>query len=146
MTTEVKKFGELTTKELYSILQLRTAVFVVEQQCVYQDMDGLDELALHLLGKEGDKLTAYTRIFGPGDYFEVPSIGRVVVHPDARKKGYGKEIMEASIQAVESHFNTRAIVLSAQSYLRNFYRELGFREKGEEYLEDGILHIKMYRK
>ncbi len=145
MHTIAKTFDDLSTRELYEFLQLRAAVFIVEQDCPYQDLDGKDQEALHVLGKEGNLLVAYTRIFGPGAYFEEASIGRVVTAESARGKGYGKQIMEVSIRTVEERFRTRNITLSAQSYLVNFYRELGFVETGEEYLEDGIPHIKMVR-
>lgn len=145
MTIDVKPFGDLSVQELYEILQLRSAIFVVEQQCVYQDIDGKDIHALHILGREGNTLLAYTRILAPGTYFKEASIGRVAVRNTARTKGLGKEIMKASIQVAEQCFDTGRISLSAQSYLRKFYRELGFKETGEEYLEDGIPHIRMIR-
>ena len=146
MTIEVKSFRELSVRELYDALQLRSAVFVVEQACIYQDMDGKDINALHVLGSEGGTLLAYTRILAPGVYFKEASIGRVAVRTSARGKGLGKEIMKASILAAEQHFGKEGITLSAQSYLRKFYRELGFLEIGEEYLEDGIPHIRMVRR
>lgn len=141
----VKDFSELNTVELYDILSLRAAVFVVEQQCAYQDLDGKDQKAIHIMGYSGDDLLAYTRVFAPGDYFNEASIGRVVVSGKARGKGYGKEIMEASIGMVERKFKEKSISLSAQTYLVKLYRELGFNEVGEEYLEDGIPHIRMIR-
>jgi len=145
MTIDVKSFGELSVRELYDILQLRSAIFVVEQQCVYQDIDGMDIGALHILGREGNSLQAYTRILAPGESFREASIGRVAVRSTARGKGLGKEIMKASIQAAEQRFGPDGISLSAQSYLRKFYREMGFKETGEEYLEDGIPHVMMVR-
>ena len=143
MKTTVRTFDQLTTEELYKLLRLRSEVFVVEQQCIYLDMDGMDLRALHLLGFEGEKLAAYTRIFAPGDYFKEASIGRVAVSPEYRGRGLGRVIMQASLQAVEDHFGPVPICLSAQSYLRRFYEELGFRAEGQEYLEDGIPHIRM---
>ncbi len=143
MKIEIKYFNELITNELYELLQLRSEVFVVEQNCVYQDIDGKDEIALHVLGKENGKIVAYLRIFKPGDYFQSTSIGRVVVTKTSRKKGYAKEIMNYAIAYVEGNIKEKAIMLSAQTYLMNFYKDLGFRSKGEEYLEDGIPHIKM---
>jgi len=138
-----KTFQELTTKELYDLLQLRTEVFVVEQDCVYQDLDGKDEKALHVIGKKDGKIIAYTRVFKLGDYFKEASIGRVVVSKKERQHQYGYNIMEASIKAVKDHFNETTIKLSAQTYLKTFYNNLGFKEIGEEYLEDGIPHIAM---
>ncbi len=145
MKIEVKAFPELSIDDLYDILGLRAAVFVVEQQCAYQDVDGKDQKALHIMGRGGDLLLAYTRVFGPGDYFKESSIGRVAVAAGARGKGYGKEIMKIAICTAEEQFRGHPISLSAQTYLRKFYRELGFKEMGEEYLEDGIPHIRMVR-
>ncbi|MBU2926742.1 GNAT family N-acetyltransferase [Winogradskyella psychrotolerans] len=140
-----KKFNELTTQELYNLLQLRSEVFVVEQDCVYQDIDGKDQKAHHILGYKDDKLVAYTRIFKPGYYFEESSIGRVVVQQNARKFKYGYDIMKASIKAIKSQYNERIIRISAQTYLKQFYNNLEFYEVGEEYLEDGIPHINMIK-
>ncbi len=145
MIIEVKSFRELSVRELYDALQLRSAVFVVEQACIYQDMDGKDINALHVLGSEGGTLLAYSRILAPGVYFKEASIGRVAVRASARGKGLGKEIMKASILATEQYFGIKGISLSAQSYLQKFYREMGFTETGAEYLEDGIPHIRMVR-
>lgn len=142
---EVKTFGELTTIELYAILQLRSAVFVVEQDCVYQDMDGKDQNALHILGFKNDTLVAYTRIFKPGDYFDYASIGRVVVRQTERAFKYGYAIMEASIKAVELRFGVTTIKISAQEHLQQFYNNLGFKKTGTSYLEDGIPHITMLK-
>lgn len=141
-----KTFEELTTKELYDLLQLRSEVFVVEQDCAYQDLDGKDEKALHVIGKKDNKIVAYTRVFKPDDYFKEASIGRVVVSKEERQHKYGYDIMEASIKAVNDNFNETTIKLSAQTYLKKFYNNLGFKEIGEEYLEDGIPHVAMIRK
>jgi ElaA protein len=138
-----KSFSELTTIELYQILQLRSEVFVVEQDCVYQDVDGKDQKAIHVFGVKNDKIVAYTRIFKPGDYFENSSIGRVVVAESERKFGYGFDLMKASIKAIQEHYNQINITISAQVYLTKFYNSLGFKQIGEEYLEDGIPHIRM---
>ncbi|WP_420320905.1 GNAT family N-acetyltransferase [Flagellimonas sp.] len=146
MEITTKTFDELTTKELYQILQLRSEVFVVEQNCVYQDVDGKDEKALHVLGAKNGKVVAYTRMFRPGDYFKNPSIGRVVVSKDQRKHGYGKVIMQASVDEMDKRFPNSTVELSAQTYLLKFYNELGFVTEGEEYLEDGIPHVRMVRK
>lgn len=146
MNIEIKSFGELDAGALYEILRLRAEVFVVEQQCAYQDVDGKDPMALHVMGREGGKLVAYTRIFEPGTYAGPASIGRVVVRKEARIKGYGKEIMQASLQALSDRCDDCEIEISAQSYLIQFYRDLGFVETGVPYLEDGIPHIRMLRK
>lgn len=141
----IKSFKELSVDELYDLLQLRSAIFVVEQNCVYQDLDGKDQKALHVLGYKKDKLVAYTRIFKPGDYFEFASIGRVIVAKNERQYKYGYDIMNASINAVSDYFKVTKIKLSAQCYLKKFYNNLGFFEVGEEYLEDDIPHICMIK-
>ncbi len=141
----VKRFNEIDTDELYQLLQLRSRVFVVEQACIYQDLDGKDQKAIHIIGKKDNRIVAYTRAFTAGDYFEQASIGRVVVSDQERSHGYGKVIMEASIKAVEEVFKENTIKLSAQTYLKKFYDSLGFKAYGEGYLEDGIPHIVMLR-
>lgn len=143
LTTIVKSFEELTKEELYKLLQLRNQVFVLEQHCIYLDLDGKDQKALHVLGYKNEELIAYTRIFKPGDYLKEASIGRVLVVKNERKHHYGNQIMEASIKAIKEHFKTSVIQISAQCYLRKFYGDLGFTEFGEEYLEDDIPHISM---
>ncbi len=140
---EVKTFSELTLQELYSILQLRSEVFVVEQNCVYQDIDGKDEKALHVLGIKNNNIIAYTRLFKPGDYFEYASIGRVVVAKNKRNFKYGYDIMKVSMEAIKTRFKAHTIKISAQAYLKTFYNNCGFKEIGEAYLEDGIPHIAM---
>lgn len=142
----VKKFEDLNTRELYAILQLRSEVFVVEQKCVYQDLDGKDDKALHILGLKENEIIAYTRIFRPNDYAKMASIGRVVVKGNQRKYGYGKVLLKDSIRAVEEYFNETTIHVSAQLYLERFYEELGFAQIGDGYLEDGIPHIGMIRR
>lgn len=143
---KVKTFEELTKHELYDALQLRSEVFVVEQDCVYQDIDGKDQKSIHVLGFKNNKLIAYTRIFKPGDYFNEASIGRVVVAKNERQFKYGYDIMEASILAIKQYYNQTLIKISAQCYLKQFYTNLGFKAMGEEYLEDDIPHIAMFRK
>jgi ElaA protein len=143
MNFQVKYFKELTITELYEILQLRSEVFVVEQDCVYQDLDFKDQKSLHVFGLKNDKIVAYTRIFKAGDYFECASIGRVVVQENERKFGFGHDVMEASIKAIKDHFNANEITISAQVYLKKFYESHGFKKVGDDYLEDGIPHIRM---
>ena len=145
MDITVKLFDELTLNELYDLLQLRSEIFVVEQDCVYQDLDGKDSKALHVIGKKEGKIVAYTRCFRPGIYFEEASIGRVVVKASERKYGYGHDIMKASVEAIKNTYNTENIKLSAQTYLVNFYESHGFLAIGEGYLEDGIPHIAMIK-
>ena len=145
MEITIKTFNELSTQELYTVLQLGSEVFVVEQDCVYQDLDGKDQKALHVIGTKNGAVVAYTRVFRPGDYFEETSIGRVVVKASERQYGLGKVIMKASIAYIEHQLKQRTTVLSGQTYLLKFYNNLGFVETGKEYLEDDIPHIKMVR-
>ena len=136
-------FKKLKPEQLYDILQLRSQVFVVEQNCVYQDMDGKDREALHLIGYAGRDMAAYARLLKPGVNYKEAAIGRVVVAKNFRGKEYGKEIMKSAIRHCIIQFKTKVIVVSAQKYLENFYSELGFVTEGKGYLEDGIPHIKM---
>ena len=140
----IKSFSELDIQELYQILRLRAEVFVVEQGCVYQDMDNKDQNAIHLFYKEKNRTIAYTRIFKQGEYYDNPSIGRVVVKEKNRGKELGKKIMTSSIDYIKKNFQGKKIELSAQKYLEKFYKDLGFYVKGEEYLEDGIPHQRMF--
>ena len=130
---------------MYAILQLRSEVFVVEQDCVYQDIDYKDQKAFHILGIKEEKIIAYARIFNSGDYFSKPSIGRIIVKENQRKYKYGFQLVEESIQYIEDNFIEKTILISAQTYLTKFYNSLGFIQQGEGYLEDGIPHIKMIR-
>ena len=143
MNFTAKYFSELNTTELYEILQLRSEVFIVEQDCVYQDIDFKDQKSLHIIGYKNNKIVAYTRIFKPGDYFDNASIGRVLVVASERKYGLGHELMKASITAIKKHFKVTKITVSAQKYLKKFYETHLFTQIGEEYLEDGIPHIRM---
>ena len=132
-------------EELYNLLQLRSEIFVVEQECAYQDLDGKDQKALHVIGTTKNQIVAYTRIIKAGDYLAQASIGRVVVKDGERKHGYGLDIMKATIKAIEEQLTETTIALSAQTYLKRFYNSLGFQETGKEYLEDGIPHVMMVR-
>ncbi len=143
MEIEIKDFSQLSNTEVYEILRLRNEVFVVEQQCIYQDADGEDEKAFHLLGTINGTLVAYLRIFKSGDYFKAASIGRVVVSKSFRKKGYANKIMLVGIDYISTNLKEKKVKLSAQAYLTKFYNDLGFQQQGEEYLEDGIPHIAM---
>ena len=145
MNTVIKKFSELSTEEIYNILKLRSEVFVVEQNCVYQDIDEKDQKATHLFIEKNNEIIAYTRIFKKGDYYEEnPSIGRVVVSKKERGKNLGKEIMLNSIEFIKKEMEGRKIELSAQKYLDKFYKDLDFYSEGEDYLEDGIPHQRMF--
>jgi len=136
-------YNELTKEKLYQIIRLRLEVFVIEQNCVYQDLDNKDQKAIHLVGEEKGKTIAYTRLFKRGDYFENASIGRVIVKKENRKKGHGKKIMLKSIEVLKKEHKEKRIEISAQKYLTSFYADLGFKKEGEDYLEDNIPHIKM---
>ena len=140
-----KKFEELTPSELYSIMQLRNEVFVVEQNCVYQDADNKDLLSYHLMGWNQQKLVAYTRILAPGIAFEEASIGRVVTSPSVRRTGIGIELMNRSISKTTELFGNFPIRIGAQLYLQKFYTSLGFEKDSDTYLEDNIPHIEMVR-
>lgn len=140
-----KKFEELTTSELYAIMQLRNEVFVVEQHCAYQDADNKDPLSFHLMAWAQHTLVAYTRILAPGLAFEEPSIGRVVTSPSVRRTGLGIELMKASISKTTELFGNLPVRIGAQLYLEKFYTSLGFRKASDMYLEDNIPHIEMVR-
>tara|TARA_B100000768_G_scaffold49783_1_gene48571 strand:+ start:177 stop:620 length:444 start_codon:yes stop_codon:yes gene_type:complete len=139
-------YQQLSKEKLYQIIRLRLEVFVLEQNCIYQDLDNKDQKAIHLVGEEEGKVIAYTRLFKKGDYFENASIGRVIVKKESRKKDYGKIIMQKSIEELKNEHNEENIEISAQKYLIKFYDDLGFKKIGEEYLEDNIPHIKMVLK
>ena len=140
---KTKTFDELSTKELYQILRLRSEVFVVEQNCVYQDIDNKDQKALHLFGEFEGQIIAHSRLFKPGDYFEFSSIGRVVVAEKHRDKNFGRELIDQSILEINRRFNVQNITISAQLYLKKFYESHGFVATSETYLEDDIPHIEM---
>jgi ElaA protein len=145
VTWTCKNFNELTPEELYAVLQLRNEVFVVEQNCVYQDLDNKDQVALHLMGWDEKKLVAYSRLLPPGASYPETSIGRVVTSPSARRKGLGKDLMQRSLYEVKRLFGDGPIKLGAQLYLKDFYTSLGFTQTSEIYLEDGIQHIEMVK-
>lgn len=146
MHFEIKHFNELTTDELYKIIQLRIAVFVVEQNCPYQDLDDKDQRSLHLLAWEDASLVGLTRLVPPKvSYDAYSSIGRVVTHPDYRAHGLGRKLMEISIQYCFDVFPGYNIKISAQSYLIPFYESLEFEKTGTEYLEDNIPHHAMIK-
>ncbi len=140
-----KRFNQLSKNELYKIFHIRSKVFIVEQNCIYQDIDFKDQKALHILIKKKKEIIGYSRIFKPGDYFKKASIGRVVISKENRDKGYGKILMRESIKAIENNFKEKEIKISAQKYLLDFYTSIGFKKEGKEYLEDGIPHISMVK-
>ena len=134
-------FQELTVDELYELLRVRSEVFVVEQNCVYQDMDGDDQKAIHLWLTVVDKVVALARVCPAGTHMEEVSIGRVIT--TERNKGYGKQIMLHAIDAAVEHFNAKRIDIEAQEYARGFYESVGFRQSSESFILDGIPHIRM---
>lgn len=143
---EVKAFEELTVQELYGLLRLREQVFIIEQNCIYPDLDNKDQKALHVLGKLNGQIIAYSRLFKSGDYFDTASIGRVVNDSSVRGQKVGYQLMQESIKNIKDKFGETTITISAQAYLLKFYQSLGFEVQGEGYLEDGIPHNRMIRK
>lgn len=136
-----KTFQQLTIDELYELLRVRNEVFVVEQNCPYQDLDYDDQKAIHLWLTEGDKVVALARVCPAGTHMEEISIGRVIT--TERGKGYGKQIMLHAIEAAKTHFNAKLIDIEAQEYAKGFYEGVGFRQSSEVFMLDGIPHIKM---
>jgi ElaA protein len=137
----IKTFQELTVDELYELLRVRTEVFVVEQDCVYQDMDGDDKEAIHVWLTEGDKVVALARVCPAGVHLPTISIGRVIT--TVRGKGYGKQIMLAAIDVAVDHFGATSIDIEAQEYAKGFYEGVGFKQTSDTFMLDGIPHIKM---
>ena len=138
-----KTFNTLTPRELYSILQLRNEVFVVEQNCAYQDCDDKDQHSYHFMGWKQNKLVAYTRLIPPGIAYQEMSIGRVVTSPSIRRTKIGKELMVRSIEKLYELFGKMPVKIGAQLYLKSFYESLGFIKSSDVYLEDDIKHIIM---
>ena len=138
-----KKFEELSNHELYALLRLRSEVFVVEQNCVFLDMDNKDQRCHHLMGWREDLLVGYSRVLGPGISYVESSIGRIVTSPAARGLGVGRELITKSIDTLYILYGKQPVRIGAQCYLTHFYESFGFVQKGEIYLEDGIKHIEM---
>ncbi|MSR12735.1 MAG: GNAT family N-acetyltransferase [Gammaproteobacteria bacterium] len=138
-------FEQLQPAQLYSILRLRTEVFVIEQDCVYQDMDNFDSQALHLCGSQDSILTCYARLFAPGVKYPGASIGRVVTAPQARGTGLGRELMWQALEQCHRAWPGAAITISAQHHLERFYNSVDFKTVSAPYLEDGIPHVEMTR-
>lgn len=138
-------FDQLSREQLYALLRLRSEVFVVEQNCVFQDMDGLDDQAMHLLGVRASELVAYVRCFPKGVTFAEASIGRVVTRQSARGGGMGHVLMAEAIRALVSEWGAQPIRIGAQAHLKDFYQRHGFADVGKPYLEDGIPHLEMLR-
>ncbi len=147
MQSICKTFKELTLNEFYEITTLRIDVFVVEQNCVYHELDGKDQKAHHLFIKdpESAQIIAYTRIFKPGSYFDEAAFGRVVVHPKHRKKHIGRFLVNEVIEFITKNFDLTTIKISAQTHLKEWYESFGFNQISDPYLEDGIPHIDMLK-
>ena len=143
MKFQFKHFSELSTSELYDILKLRAEIFVVEQDCVYNDLDGYDKEAVHQFLKKNDEVVAYVRLLKPGSRFKDYSIGRVVVKESKRGTGLGIQMIQEAKTYIRENWKANKIKISAQKYLRKFYEDLGFVIVTEEYLEDGIPHFGM---
>ncbi len=141
----IKTFKDITPFELYAVLRLRSEVFVVEQNCVFLDMDNKDQFSYHLMGWNDAALAASTRLIAPGKVYEQMSIGRVVTSPLYRGSGIGRELMEVSIEKCYELFGKGPIKIGAQLYLKKFYESLGFEQTGGMYLEDDIEHIEMIK-
>ena len=144
-TWQLKKFNELSPKEVYEIIRLRSEVFVVEQTCVFLDMDNRDFDSHHLQGRVDGNLVAYVRILPPGLAYKEPSIGRVVSSPSYRKMGAGIELMQKAVKETLNLYGEVPIMIGAQLYLKKFYEKFGFRMCSDIYMEDEIEHIKMIR-
>lgn len=144
MELVIKHFKELTTDELFEIYKLRTAVFVVEQNCPYQEVDDADRVAYHLYLRDEDGIAAYLRVLPQGVAHEAAAIGRVI--SVKRRMGLGTKIVEAGIAAAKEKFHADCIEIGAQTYVRKLYENVGFIQSGPEYVEDGIPHIPMILK
>ncbi len=143
MNIQIKQLNELEVTEMYELFKLRNEVFVVEQKCIYQDCDDKDHRAYHLLCKEQGNIVAYLRILEKGVSYDEISIGRVLVDLKYRGKGLAREILWKAIDFIDKHLNEKIIRISAQEYLVDLYRSLGFEIDSEMYLEDEIPHIEM---
>jgi len=141
LTLHEKNFYDLSLDEFYELLRIRNDVFVVEQDCVYQDLDYDDQTAVHLWLTDGDKVVALCRVCPAGTHMEAVSIGRVIT--TERGKGYGKQIMLAGIEAARKHFDATRIDIEAQEYAKGFYEQVGFRQSSDPFILDGIPHIRM---
>ncbi|MGQ9806656.1 MAG: GNAT family N-acetyltransferase [Chlorobiales bacterium] len=146
MQWRFSSFSELSPKALYDILKARAEVFVVEQQCAYLDLDGIDEHSHHLvLYSDFGDLAAYARLIPPSIKFQEPSIGRVLTTQAARGKGFGRQLMQESICRISALYPNAPIRISAQAYLETFYNGFGFVRISDNYDEDGIPHLEMLR-
>ena len=139
----IKRFDQLTTLELYELLKVREEVFVMEQECLYHDLDSKDFNATHMFALEDNQMVCYLRILDKGVSYDEVSIGRVLTKPAYRRKGYGEQIMARAIDYIENVMGEGKIRISAQAHLEKFYGDLGFEVVSDVYLEDGIEHYEM---
>ncbi|MBM7702679.1 GNAT family N-acetyltransferase [Metabacillus iocasae] len=146
MSWVIKQFDELTLRELYAILQARTNVFVVEQNCPYNEVDGKDIPSYHVFKKEKEEIVAYLRVLPKGVSYSEASLGRIIVHPSYRRTGLGQELVSRGLAFLHEELNETTVKIQAQSYLQDFYESFGFKQISKEYLEDGIPHIDMLLK
>lgn len=143
LTFITKKFTELSRDELYALLSLRSEIFILGQDCAYQDLDYRDQESLHVMGYDNEKLQAYLRILPHQSTNDTMSIGRVLTADSARGKGYGKHLVQHAIDSIQQNHPEQLIIISAQHYLLKFYQDFGFKSVGDIYDEDGIPHIRM---
>ena len=143
MQISIKIFEDFSAPELYALLRLRAEIFIIEQECVYQDLDNYDQEAIHLCGYLTGELVAYTRLLKPGIKYQGASLGRVATKSSARRRGYGKAIVKQAISTSKNTWPAFPITISAQEYLKDFYADLGFKKISGPYLEDNMPHIKM---
>lgn len=146
MKFKIKSFKELTKEELYRILEARIRVFVIEQNCPYQECDNKDQSSFHLFAQGENEIKAYLRIIPAGISYSEPSVGRVLVNKNYRRSGIGAEMMKKAIEFVKENFPEDKLRISAQEYILDFYRDLGFKVVSNRYLEDGIPHFEMIYK
>lgn len=145
MEWRIKRFYELSSNELYDILEARIDVFVTEQNCAYKDVDGKDKKSTHIFALDGDKIVAYARILDRGVSYDEVSIGRVLVTKKYRGMNYGEELMKKAIKYIEEEMNEEKIHISAQTYLEKFYKKLGFKIISDKYMDVGIEHFEMIK-
>ncbi len=143
MSWKIQTYDELTTEELYKIIQLRVNVFIVEQQTCYEDLDNHDQNSIHISYVENGKLCAYSRILPPGEKFEMVSIGRVITSQEMRGTGLGKEMIQFALDIIEQQWPGSAVFIQAQEYLKKFYGSFGFEQVSEPYIYDSLPHLDM---
>ena len=146
MSWKIQTYNELTTEELYKIIQLRVNVFVVEQQTCYEDLDNHDQNSIHISYVKNGELFAYARLLPPGEKFDMTSIGRVITKQDVRGTGLGKEMIQLAINTIEKEWPGSEIFIQAQEYLKDFYGSFGFKQVSEPYIYDSLLHLDMLYK